>query len=292
MMRPIMFPPDDQDVLSSQTQFPPSGQAELTYENNVHGYKLNQFASYEDITACLGTELLFEDSLCRRSVSWDSMLQGFLGEGEAINYLVTGDDQIIVTSESFDGTMVRDTFTIDTSAPLLEILENTYIINKGESVQLQVASDPTDSISWKPESSLNNAFISFPIASPPVTTDYLVTVTDSLGCSTAGQVKVIVIAPGHVPNLFTPNGDGRNDRILIYGLEGVASFFFKIVNHTGNMVYQSNSLQEVKTIGWDGTWNNAPLPSGVFYWSLFGRHEDGTLLSLNNKQTGIIHLVR
>lgn len=289
---PIQFPPNDKDVLSTNTQFPPSGQAELTYNNNVFAYGIKQPKPHENITACLDEELVFADSLCKKSITWTSESHGLLGEGSLVTYVVTGDDQIIKISEYSDGSIGRDTFEIKVSAPLLDLSRRTYTINKGESVQLQTTSNPSDSIRWSPASTLNDPFAGSPIASPLVTTTYHVSVTDVVGCAATDQVTVIVVSKGFIPDLFTPNGDGRNDQLLIYGMDGVRSFMFKIFNRAGNILYNTNSAEEMKTTGWDGRWKGVKQPPGVFYWSISGVYEDGTPLLLNNEKTGIIHLIR
>ena len=50
--------------------------------------------------------------------------------------------------------------------------------------------------SWSPSGSLNNAFIAAPTATPSVTTDYTLTVTDSEGCTDVDVVRVTVNVGG------------------------------------------------------------------------------------------------
>jgi len=85
------------------------------------------------------------------------------------------------------------------------------------------------------------------------------------GCSdTLCQQIAVTINPGcDVPNAFTPNGDGTNDRIYVRGF-GIAQMTWRIYDRWGNMVYASAD----KTQGWDGTFNGKVLAQDVYHYTL------------------------
>ena len=59
----------------------------------------------------------------------------------------------------------------------------------------------------------------------------------------------------NIPKAFTPNGDNLNDILKIEYGAGIKSFnFLKIFNRWGNMVFQTNNLNQ----GWDGMLNGVP----------------------------------
>lgn len=62
-----------------------------------------------------------------------------------------------------------------------------------------------------------------------------------------------------LPNLITPNGDGKNDLYLIDSLppNSKVSFF----NRWGNQIYTTNNYQN----DWDGTFNGNLLPTGTYF---------------------------
>ena len=72
---------------------------------------------------------------------------------------------------------------------------NDTTICFGETVGLQATSDPTYLYSWTPTSSLSNANVFNPDATPVLTTDYIVTVTSPIGCVTIDTVRVTVTSP-------------------------------------------------------------------------------------------------
>ncbi len=61
-------------------------------------------------------------------------------------------------------------------------------------------------------------------------------------------------------NVITPNGDGRNDRFIISGLENYPGSSLYIIDRNGKNVYQSLNYQN------DWTANN--LPSGTYFYLL------------------------
>jgi gliding motility-associated-like protein len=69
-----------------------------------------------------------------------------------------------------------------------------------------------------------------------------------------------------VPNGFTPDGDGINDKFVIPGLSASASKVLNIFNRYGNKVYESTDYQN----DWDGTssLNGVELPDDTYYYVL------------------------
>jgi gliding motility-associated-like protein len=104
-------------------------------------------------------------------------------------------------------------------------------------------------------------------------------------------VVIQVEESAFVPNLFTPNGDGKNDALLIYGLTQASSFTFQIFNREGNVVYESSNLLQATSAGWNGTAGGTRQPSGIYYWKVEGTTQTGQRLLLNGKKTGSILLV-
>jgi gliding motility-associated-like protein len=73
-----------------------------------------------------------------------------------------------------------------------------------------------------------------------------------------------------VPNAFSPNGDGKNDVFQVRGTY-LAAFELKIFNRWGELLFESNSLQN----SWDGTFKNKKCPVGVYYFQLKAKGLDG-----------------
>ena len=93
------------------------------------------------------------------------------------------------------------------------------------------------------------------------------------GCTdTACQSIAVVIVPGiEVPNAFSPNGDGLNDRLYVKGT-GIAKMTWRIYNRWGAVVYLGTDYLE----GWDGTYKGKLQAQEVYHYTLdveFSSHE-------------------
>jgi gliding motility-associated-like protein len=114
---------------------------------------------------------------------------------------------------------------------------------------------------------------------------YSVTATDACSSYTA----VIQVAEGicvvHVPNGFTPNGDGINDVFRVLGTEVVDEFSLLVFNRWGVKVYDSTD----KDSGWDGTLRGKPQPSGTYAYELHFRY---ALTGQKYVQQGTVVLLR
>jgi gliding motility-associated-like protein len=130
----------------------------------------------------------------------------------------------------------------------------------GSTVQLNTtASSSVTRYTWTPNSRLscincpNPQFINV-----DKTTTFKVDVFTQYGCTNSDEVTVFVLCSKgaiYVPNAFTPNGDGKNDRfsVLGYGVGKVKSF--TVYNRYGDVVFQRKDYvptQGDKVNSWDG----------------------------------------
>ena len=89
-----------------------------------------------------------------------------------------------------------------------------------------------------------------------------------------------------VPTGFTPNGDGVNDLLLVHGRPGTQVLLFQIFDRWGELLYTKEDFPvNDPNTGWDGTFRDEMLNSGVFVWSLTVVHEDGTEELLRGQTT-------
>ena len=224
-----------------------------------------------------------------QAVQWMSELNGDLGQNISIRYTVTENDTIIAQLSQPGCNVVRKT-AIRVSKPEITVEDANLAIFKGTSVELHAFGG--ERYEWMPAESLSDALIANPVASPLTTTRYTVTGFDSIGCTAQVMVLVTVESAGFVPTLFTPNEDGKNDELKIYGLREVRGFSFTVLNREGKIVYETRSVLEAASQGWDGRQNGQRQPTGVYYWKVKGLHPSGEVVRLNGKSEGSIILVR
>ena len=97
---------------------------------------------------------------------------------------------------------------------------------------------------------------------------HTITVVDTQGCTYLTN-EVLVI---DYPKYFTPNGDGHNDTWNITGMDQSDAKLF-IFDRYGKLVKQI--VPSTLSNGWDGTYNNIPMPS-TDYWFTLDYTENGT----------------
>ncbi|SOD14395.1 conserved repeat domain-containing protein/gliding motility-associated C-terminal domain-containing protein [Pedobacter xixiisoli] len=84
-----------------------------------------------------------------------------------------------------------------------------------------------------------------------------------------------------VPNVITPNGDGKNDVLKIKGIELYKENSFAIFNRWGNEVFRSSG-------GYQNNWNGDGLSEGTYYYVLKLVSREG----ISSSVTGWITLLR
>jgi gliding motility-associated-like protein len=105
---------------------------------------------------------------------------------------------------------------------------------------------------------------------PIQTTTYSITVYNESGCRSTDEVTITVDKNRsvYVPNAFSPNNDGNNDKFMIYGGRDVSKInSFQIFNRWGAVIFERNEFQpNDPQYGWDGTFKDQTLNPGVFVY--------------------------
>ena len=257
-----------------------------TVKVNDDTTKIDFFEKY----SCKDAEIQFTVEPDWNNIQWSSQAKGNLGSSSSITYKVTGPDSVFVTMSNPQGCQLTRKTAVKISQPDLQLMDDNYKILKGDEVQLNVSGAST--YEWTPVTGLSQSDIPIPIASPVITTLYTVTGYDSLGCTGKADVNIIVEGAGFIPNLFTPNDDGKNDELKLYGMPAVKDFVFSIYNREGSLVYRTTDVSDAMARGWDGTRSGTKQPPGVYFWKVKGEVSSGDRILLNGKDAGSIVLVR
>jgi gliding motility-associated-like protein len=95
-------------------------------------------------------------------------------------------------------------------------------------------------------------------------------------CSDTSRVQITIpeidINKRRIPNVFTPNNDGKNDTFKITG--GNVECFIEsisIYNRWGKLMYE---VKNQTTWEWDGRINNEVVPPGIYFYSVKGKGFD------------------
>ena len=119
---------------------------------------------------------------------------------------------------------------------------------------------------WLPTVSLSCTNCPNPTARPDTTTAYIVQVENLDGCVAYDTVVVTVKNDVEnilfIPNVLTPNGDGKNDTWFIKNIELFPSNKVRIVNRWGDVVF----MGEYYNNDFDGRFSGGLLPAGTYYY--------------------------
>ncbi len=211
-----------------------------------------------------------------------------------LSNVTAGNYTIAVTDQ--DGCSTSSTYTVNVTGGIPVVVSpGSATITSGEQVILTASGANT--YTWTPSSGLSCSDCASPIASPEVTTTYIVTGTDLSGCTGADTVTIYVeinCADLFVPTMFSPNGSGpsANEYLCVYG-NCISELNFKVFDRWGELVFQtdeaylSNSADK-STICWDGTFRGKPVQEGSYVYSIYARLFDDTII----EKSGNITIVR
>ena len=108
-------------------------------------------------------------------------------------------------------------------------------------------------------------------------------VSDDFGCSDSIVRLVKVVDKFNVPNVFTPNEDGKNDFFIVES-NGETAMSITIYSRFGTVVYKYTGT----TIIWDGrTPSGVPVHPGTYYYVI--KSIDATY---SKEKSGFIYLIR
>lgn len=112
---------------------------------------------------------------------------------------------------------------------------------------------------WQQNGSTSPIFI----ASQPGS--YNIKVKDQYGCEWADQVTVTdrCLPEIYLPSAFTPNKDGNNDQLEIFGRH-FTNFKITIFNRWGEIIFISTD----RYLQWDGNYRGQEMPIGTYPWTV------------------------
>jgi gliding motility-associated-like protein len=139
---------------------------------------------------------------------------------------------------------------------------------------------------WSPANNLSCINCPNPIASPNITTQYVLEMTDSFGCTAHDTVTVFVLENNNsisIPNAFTPNNNGVNDYFKAHG-QNIKTINGKIFNRWGEELFKWADVNS----GWDGKHNGQNASEGVYFYIISVTFENGEI----QEKYGSIELIR
>jgi gliding motility-associated-like protein len=198
--------------------------------------------------------------------------------------------QVVVTeNECFKDTLEQEVKVLQ--RPSISLGEDiTGLV--GQTVTLRADTKYATGISWEPPTGLlcANCYVTQHVVRGSTT--YVVVVSNELGCRAKDTINIIAACKGaqiYLPNTFTPNADGQNDRFYPHGPAMVPIYNFMIYDRWGERIFSaSNISMNNPAAGWDGTVNNKPLHPDTYVYVM----EIGCEVDKRVVLTGDIYLIR
>ncbi len=167
------------------------------------------------------------------------------------------------------GCLWLDTLQVIEPQEVLVELGDDLTIELGDSVRLEAITNIAGvTLHWSPDTLFADPSLSVQYLAPDETTHLAVIAADSNGCSAIDRLIINLLKPRKVfvPNAFSPNGDGANDILTIFGGPDVLLIRnFVIFDRWGNQVFGRQTFQpNDPTFGWDGNFKGRPMNTAVY----------------------------
>jgi len=170
----------------------------------------------------------------------------------------------------------------------VNILQDSIFLPVLETGQVEFTLNPEQEnpdFIWSPDMGLDCSDCPNPIFNPSASTTYTLTVTSQLGCNSADSVFVEREIPpptSFIPNMFSPNNDGLNDKLCVMGFR-LVEVDLKIYDSNGEAVFESKSQEEC----WNGKIDGKEA-SGTFLYVFKALDEEGKVI----EESGSVTIVR
>jgi gliding motility-associated-like protein len=242
---------------------------------------LAQVAVVGDSLVCSGDTAMLQvlGADAGSTILWEPNVEILEGQGTptaSVAPLETTGYGVGITSPegcSWNGTIIVSVSSIASGSVGASVDQN--IVSPGTVVTLTATPGSGVSYDWSPAELVSDPSSATPTATVESTTTFVVTVSDGI-CSKSDSVTVTVYdavcgEPDiFVPNSFTPNNDGANDRLFVRG-RNITELEFLVFDRWGEKVFETNDLN----IGWDGTFKGEEVGPAVFVYHLTAKCLDG-----------------
>lgn len=249
---------------------------------------------FSTTSVCINTPLLFQNNsytVTPAEYYWD------FGDGSAITnnfqpthiYATAGSYSVKLIAQSTTCFLLKDsiikTVSIINPAPNLRYPTVNAIKNLAQNL---TARSGASSYQWTPATGLNNPTLESPVFLFDRPQEYLIRVRADNGCVNVDTLLVRMFASFniYVPNAFSPNGDGINDRMYPILIGNLQLKNFRVFSRWGTLLFETNNPSP--NMGWDGRWNNSSQPMDTYTWTAEAITQGGELI----KKSGNFVLIR
>ncbi|RME96946.1 MAG: hypothetical protein D6772_11110, partial [Bacteroidetes bacterium] len=200
-----------------------------------------------------------------------------------------------VTVEDINGCPAESMINIPSPGQITVTIPGPVVVELGDSLtQLRPVVTPSDNYTyqWTPADFLSADTVRSPFVFPEGSLEYNLIVTNENGCTSSASVFVELDANRNVyiPNIFSPNGDGRHDEFQVFACKGVRAVnSIRIFDRWGGLLQELTGLAPDclnGNLAWDGRGvNGEEMPSGVYVYMVEVEFLDGVILTYRGDVT-------
>jgi gliding motility-associated-like protein len=197
--------------------------------------------------------------------------------------LSAGTQELIVMDSL--GCTAEYTFTLSEPSVLtLDIGEN-QTLDAGAQYEIPISvnhSGPFEYF-WWPSNGLSCNTCSQPTITASDSMVYYLLIKDESGCESHDSI-VILVRKGegiYIPQVFSPNGDGKNDFFAVFADPGLVGSveWLRVYDRWGELLYEQTDLApNDERSGWDGIHRGRTMLPGVYVWQAQLRLKNGSVL--------------
>jgi len=189
--------------------------------------------------------------------------QNYFGNLEPGNYLMLIEDA--------EGCFEEIEFILEPARQVAVQLTGDVDIDLGETAYINAVTNMNlDTFFWQSQFPLSCLDCLSPSLMPLTSTQVGITTIDQNGCEAFDHINVRVRKEFgvYIPNAFSPNEDGKNDRFLVFANDAVQSIDRMIIHDRwGAQVFAIDNPEPGNYAdGWDGKMNDRPLNPAVFVY--------------------------
>ena len=240
----------------------------------VKTVKVQAYQSYKagEDTICAGESAQFAIAPAKPYNTYLWQPGKWLSDSTILNPLATPAstiDYLLLANDGVCSDSIHYKIIVIDNAGFLNATVDKDSILKGEGTTLHVT-PATWNVQWSPAQYVNDPLSVNPVATPPVTTQFAVTLqANSSNCVSSDTVTIWVYDVQcnekdiYIPNVFTPNTDGKNDILYVRG-NNIKELYFTIYDRWGEKVFETTDQNK----GWNGEYKNMSADPAVFVYYL------------------------
>ncbi len=236
------------------------------YDKPVAAFTINKD------TVCQGVQNVFTDASTAPNSTIASWAWNF-GDGTPVN-IQTSPTKTYGSPGTYPVTLVvknaqgctSDALTKNIKVYLQPVIDAgpSFVVPQGTTVVFNPKTNDSTTVTfaWTPAGDFANPNILRPSLVVMKNQQYTVTATGLGKCTAVDTMHVVALKPLTIPNAFSPNGDGINDKWDIVNLSDYSFAIVEIFNRNGQSVFKSYGYSNP----WDGKYNGKSLPVGTYYY--------------------------